>query len=124
MLKNIIMTLVAAGAVSCAQQPSFDPTSTKDVTDEISHVEPLSWWVGMKTPLQIMVNGEGISEYEITVKGPVSDNGECPKSSGVSIKKVHRADSPNYLFVDLDIRLSATPGTYYLIFSKDGESFK
>ena len=124
MLKNIIMTLAAAGAVSCAHQPSFDPTSTKDATDEIAHVEPLSWWVGMKTPLQIMVNGEGISEYEITVKGPVSDNGECPKSSGVSIKKVHRADSPNYLFVDLDIRLSATPGTYYLIFSKDGESFK
>ena len=50
MLKKIIIALAAVGTISCAQQQAFDPASIKDSTDEIAHVEPLSWWVGMKTP--------------------------------------------------------------------------
>ena len=37
---------------------------------------------------------------------------------------VHRADSPNYLFVDVQIDDAAAPGTYYLVFSKEGREFK
>lgn len=117
MSKRIFMaTAIAAALTACSQQQSvYDLSSVADAADEIAHVEPLSWWVGMKTPLQIMVNGTDISEYEPSIQGP---------SSGVSIKAVHKADSPNYLFLDVEVRPDAATGTYYLIFSKDGRSFK
>lgn len=117
MSKRIFMaTAIAAALTACSQQQSvYDLSSVADAADEIAHVEPLSWWVGMKTPLQIMVNGTDISEYEPSIQGP---------SSGVSIKAVHKADSPNYLFLDVEVRPDAAAGTYYLIFSKDGRSFK
>lgn len=114
MLKQVIMTLVAAGAISCVQPKAFDPSSIADAQGEISHVEPLSWWVGMKTPLQIMVNGNDISSYNVSIEG----------GDGVEIKAVHKADSPNYLFVDVAISSQAKEGTYYLVFTKDGQSFK
>lgn len=117
MSKRIFMaTAIAAALTACSQQQSvYDLSSVADAADEIAHVEPLSWWVGMKTPLQIMVNGTDISEYEPSIQGP---------SSGVSIKAVHKADSPNYLFLDMEVSPDAAAGTYHLIFSKDGRSFK
>lgn len=110
MLKKIIIALAAVGTISCAQQQSFDPASIKDSTDEIAHVEPLSWWVGMKTPLQIMVHGPGISGYEVSIEG----------ADGVSVTSVHKADSPNYVFVDVKVAADARPGTYYLVFTPAG----
>ena len=81
---------------------------------EIQHINPPSWWVGMKLPLQIMVNGPDISSYDVTVK-----NG-----NGVKVTGIHKAESPNYLFIDLEIPQNAKPGTYNLVFSKDGKSFE
>ena len=68
----------------------------------------------MKTPLQLLVQGENISEYSVSIEG----------GKGISVESVHKADSPNYLFVDVKIAANATPGTYYIVFSKDGQSFK
>lgn len=91
------------------------PPEVPDANEEqIAHVEPLSWWTGMKCPLQLLVNGEGISGYEVSIAG----------GKGVRVKDVHKADSPNYLFVDIDIADNAKPGTYWLVFTKDGESFR
>jgi len=78
----------------------------------------------MKTPLQIMVNGEDIASCDISVKGPISGDGTCPEKSKVRIGRVHKADSPNYLFADVEIPADAAAGTYYLVFSRDGRSFK
>ena len=90
----------------------------EEVTDadltQIRRVEPLSWWVGMNTPLQLLVQGEGISEYDVVFEG----------GNGVKVSGVHKADSPNYLFVDVAISANAQPGTYYLVFTKGEESFK
>ena len=80
----------------------------------VTRVEPLSWWTGMKMPLQLLVQGENISEYSVAIEG----------GNGVSVEKVTKADSPNYLFVDVKIAANARPGTYYIVFSKDGQSFK
>ena len=80
----------------------------------VTRVEPLSWWTGMKMPLQLLVQGENISEYSVAIEG----------GNGVSVEKVSKADSPNYLFVDVKIAANARPGTYYIVFSKDGQSFK
>ena len=68
----------------------------------------------MKMPLQLLVQGENISEYNVAIEG----------GAGVSVEKVTKADSPNYLFVDVKIASNANPGTYYIVFSKDGQSFK
>ena len=73
---------------------------------EVVRVEPLSWWVGMKTPLQLMVQGPGISACDVTFSG-----------RDVTVKAVHKADSPDYLFVDVEVGASAAPGTYDLVFT-------
>ena len=97
---TIIMLLAVAFNASAAK-PKFD----------IKHIEPLSWWVGMNTPLQLMINGDGISAFDVTI---------LPEDSGVAVAKVHQADSPNYLFVDVAISDDAAAGQYTLRFS-DGK---
>ena len=106
------MAIVAFAACS---GPAFDPATVADATaQQVTRVEPLSWWTGMKTPLQLLVQGENISEYNVAVEG----------GNGVSVTRLIKADSPNFLFVDVKIAANAQPGTYYIVFSKDGESFK
>ena len=97
---TVIMLLAVAFNASAAK-PKFD----------IKHIEPLSWWVGMNTPLQLMINGDGISAFDVTI---------LPEDSGVTVAKVHQADSPNYLFVDVAISDDAAAGEYTLRFS-DGK---
>lgn len=92
---------VAIAVSATAAKPKFD----------IKHVEPLSWWVGMNTPLQLMINGEGISAFDVTI---------LPENQGVAVAEVHKADSPNYLFVDVTISDDAVAGEYTLRFS-DGK---
>ena len=75
----------------------------------INHVEPLSWWVGMTTPLQLMVNATSISEYGVEI---------LPKGQGVEVTALHKADSPNYLFVDVTVAADAKAGEYTLRFTK------
>lgn len=81
---------------------------------QVNHVEPPSWWTGMKLPLQLMVNGPDISSYDVSIKG----------APGVKVTGVEKAESPNYLFVNVDIPDNAKPGTYELVFTKDGKSFE
>ena len=75
----------------------------------INHVEPLSWWVGMTTPLQLMVNATSISEYGVEI---------LPKGQGVEVTALHKADSPNYLFVDVAVATDAKAGEYTMRFTK------
>ena len=102
-------------AFAACSGPAFDPGTVADADKtQVTRVEPLSWWVGMKTPLQLLVQGENISEYAVSIEG----------GKGVKVAQTHKADSPNYLFVDVKIASDADPGTYYIVFSKDGRSFK
>ncbi len=102
--------------------PAWENNSTtlfyKNLIDEfhkkpIRHVEPLCWWVGMKTPLQLMINGEQIGSYDVSISG----------GNGVRVTAVHKAESPDYIFVDVAVAASAKPGTYSLEFSRESESF-
>jgi len=79
----------------------------------IHRVEPPSWWTGMKTPLQLMFYGENLLGSEVTVNG-----------SGISVTKVHNADSPNYLFVDVEIAPEAKPDEYTFTITKGKKSIK
>ena len=97
--------MLAVALSATAAKPTF----------EIKHVEPLSWWVSMNTPLQIMVNGEGISDYDVTI---------MPKDRGVVVTAVHKADSPNYLFVDVAIAADAEAGSYNLCFTNGKRKYE
>ena len=82
---------------------------------EVTRVEPLSWWTGMKTDLQLLVNGEGIGAYTtVSIEG----------GKGVKVKAVHTADSPNYLFVDVEVGKKAKPGTYTLVFRSGSDEIR
>jgi len=66
----------------------------------IDRVEPPFWWVGMKnTELQIMFYGKNITRSEIQFD-----------YQGVRLKEIVRVESPNYLFVYLDICKTTQPG--------------
>jgi len=74
--------------------------------DIVSKIEPANWYVGMKNPsLQLMVYGNGIRDAKVSVDYP-----------GVKIDSVVRLDSPNYLFVYLNVG-SAKAGDMKLNFS-------
>ena len=78
---------------------------------QIHHIEPLNWWVGMKNPnLQLLVNGENVAEL-------------TPKINyqGVSLKKVTKGDSKNYLFLDLVIAKNTKAGKFQIDFYKSNK---
>lgn len=107
--KTLVATAVAAGLTGCQAGP--DPSLVADATrEEVTRVEPLSWWTGMKTPLQLLVQGKDIGRKKITIAG----------GKGVTVKHLHKAASPDYLFVDIEVDEHARPGTYYLFIS-DGK---
>lgn len=60
---------------------------------EIKKVEPPNWWTGMKhDTVQVMIYGKDLSDVEI-----------YPQHGPISVVDVHKAESPNYLFIDLVI---------------------
>jgi neopullulanase len=74
---------------------------------------PPNWWVGMRDArLQLMVQGVGIGTSEPTL----DDN---PRAK---IVKIIRGDSPNYLFIDLEIAAQATAGELTFRFTRKGGS--
>lgn len=68
-------------------------------------VEPSLWWVGMKQKeVQVLVHAPAAGKANLRVNYP-----------GVKVNKVHKAESPNYLFVDLHISEGAKPGKVELL---------
>jgi glycosidase len=66
-----------------------------------ARIEPPNWWVGMRdTSLQLMLHAPGIAEAKPALA----------PYPGVTLKASHRATSPNYLFIDLDVSPAAQPG--------------
>ena len=110
MRKYSLFVILLALVAGCR---GFNPSSVRDFEPgEVTRVEPLCWWTGMSTPLQIMVQGPGISEYEVKLEG----------RPGILTDEIHKADSPNYLFVDVHVGATTKPGTVWLVFYKDGEA--
>jgi glycosidase len=74
----------------------------------LERVEPMFWWTGMSNPdLQLIVHGKDIAYRSVELH-----------YHGVKVVKVHKVDNPNYLFVDLHISSSASPGTFPINFKK------
>ncbi len=84
---------------------------TYSASAQLERVEPPNWWIGFKdNTLQLLVKGKGISHFTPSLEYP-----------GVRIEKVHKADSENYLFIDLLITPMAEAGTFTLEFEAKGK---
>ena len=78
--------------------------------DAIERVEPPFWWTGFEhEELQLAIHGGGIAAFTPSVS-----------ASDISISRVERGDSPNYLFVYLDIS-DAPAGEFDLVLENSGE---
>lgn len=76
---------------------------------KIDRVEPPNWWVGMQNEeLQLLIYGENIGETNVVLSA----------YKGVNLTRVEKAESPNYLFLYLQIKDSAQAGTLQLQFIK------
>ena len=82
---------------------------------KIQQVEPLCWWTNMNTPLTLLFHGEDLQDAQVSVqqmaKGKVM-RGAC---QGLIPTAQHNAESPNYLFVDMQVN---APGTYRITLQK------
>jgi glycosidase len=106
------MSRIVLLAASCLLLPAFADDNTVRAGDGIERVEPPFWWQGFRNrELQLLVHGNGMSQYTPSVDYP-----------GVDIARVERGDSPNYVFVYLDIGASAKPGRFDIVFGKEGSS--
>ena len=96
-------------------------------TPRIDRAEPLCWWTEMNCPLTLMLHGEDLADAQVTIQ-EVSDKEEGKfigfvkslfSGEGLEVTGQHNAQSPNYLFVDLDVN---EPGTYRITLTKGEES--
>ena len=73
-------------------------------------IEPAFWWTGMQEKsLQLAVSGYGIREAIPYINYP-----------GVTVDSIVKPDSPNYLFLYLNISDEAKPGIFDIVF-KNGK---
>jgi len=67
---------------------------------QVDRIEPPNWWIGMKNPqVNLMLHGKKLGKYRAETDYP-----------GVRVLSSDLADSPNYLFVRLEIDPEAQPG--------------
>jgi glycosidase len=100
MKKTLLLTLLLTSVL------------TMNAKIDVTRIDPTDWYVGMKNPqLQLMVYGKDIAKASVTTDYP-----------GVVIEKTVALDSPNYLFVYLNLS-GAQPGEMTLTF-KNGSQKK
>ncbi len=108
---KIYLLFVVVFSISCKKQNDIviDKMETQTSVierNDIERVEPPNWWAGFKTSeLQLLINHPNISKAKPEIS-----------YEGVSIKKVHKADSPNYLFIDLNIDKAVKSGKFNIVF--------
>lgn len=73
---------------------------------QVDRIEPPNWWVGFKnSKLQILVKAKDISTATPEIL-----------YAGVTIEKVSKGTSPNYLFIDINIGENTKPGKFDIVF--------
>lgn len=86
------------------------------------NVYPSNWWIGMKNQkLQLMIHEENIANkipmYKLSSAG-------MKLAEGVTLKMIHRAENPNYVFLDLVIDKNAKPGERAFSFGSPANGIK
>ena len=98
---SLFLTLLLAGWLTAAPK--------------IQQVEPLCWWTKMNTPLTLMFHGEDLADAQVSVNQIVRGKVVRGACLGLVPKAQHNAESPNYLFVDMEVN---QPGTYRITLKK------
>ncbi|MBR2265319.1 MAG: cyclomaltodextrinase N-terminal domain-containing protein, partial [Paludibacteraceae bacterium] len=82
---------------------------------KIQQVEPLCWWTNMHTPLTLMFHGTDLADAQVNVQQVL--NGKVMRGACLGLVPTgqHNAESPNYLFVDMQVN---QPGTYRITLKK------
>jgi glycosidase len=119
-MKNVISIIILAFIFfSCQDQKENDDTATTteptkeiEMSNDINRIEPPHWWVGFQdTSLQLLVHHDNIGAAKVSLN-----------YNGVTLKEQHQADSPNYLFLDLEISNAAQEGKFNIHFKfENGE---
>ena len=74
--------------------------------NEIERIEPSNWWVGFKNKtLQLLIKDDNISLADVELN-----------YEGVTIERIVKGTSPNYLFIDLNISEETKPGKFNMYF--------
>ena len=77
----------------------------------IERIEPEFWWTGFnESELQLLIYGENIGSSRAELD-----------YNGVELRQMISTESPNYLFLYLDITEEADPGTFDITFTKGEE---
>jgi len=106
MIRLVTLALSCLFLLACSEDQAVHSSNG------IERVEPPFWWQGFKQrELQLLVYGKDVSELTPSLDYP-----------GIDVARVERGDSPNYLFVYLDIGTSAKPGTFEIVFSNQDRS--
>ncbi len=75
----------------------------------LERVEPPNWWIGLKdNSLQLLVKEDNIGLTTPSIS-----------YSGVTIEKVNKARSSNYLFIDLNISEKTKAGKFDIVFKNE-----
>ncbi len=114
LLKIVLFFFLVLGG-SCKKKPRVTaPLSTEEHLSKttVDRIEPPNWWVGFKdSTFQLLVKHPNISTYKPEIL-----------YSGVTITTIHKADSPNYMFIDFNIDKTTKPGAFNITFKKEGHN--
>jgi len=110
-MKKAILLIALISCFSCKQtteKPSDTAQKASKVTEtknDIERIEPPHWWIGFKnTKLQLLVKHPNIANATPTIA-----------NATIKIEKVQKGESPNYLFIDLNIE-KASAGRFNIEF--------
>ncbi|MDX6746273.1 glycoside hydrolase family 13 protein [Polaribacter sp. PL03] len=112
LIRSIFYSVSIFVFIACSNTEIKENVSEVSISNtSIERVEPPNWWIDFKdTSLQLLIKEENIGFSEASIS-----------YAGVSIKKANKANSKNYLFLDLNIDKSTKAGKFDIIFTfKDG----
>ncbi|MBP6748395.1 MAG: cyclomaltodextrinase N-terminal domain-containing protein, partial [Xanthomonadaceae bacterium] len=108
---SLICCLAALPVFSANATKTADTRADARAPSSTPAVYPPNWWVGMRDPrLQIMLRAPDIGAGDVRLDD----------TARARIVRVVRGDSPNYLFVDLEIAADAAPGDLRLRLTAEG----
>ncbi|QHI37786.1 Neopullulanase [Kordia antarctica] len=119
-MKKIILVTLLTFLFSCntkedkttIDSTKISSTEVTEIKNDIERIEPPHWWTGFKNnKLQLLVKHPDISKASATIS-----------QEGITIEKITKGESINYLFIDLDISKNIKPGKFNIEFKfKNGK---
>jgi len=110
LFRSIFFSLSIIVLFSCDNVETKKNVSKVSISNtSLERVEPTNWWIGLKnTSLQLLVKEDNIGNSKPSIS-----------YEGVSIDKVNKARSKNYLFIDLTIDKYTETGKFDIVFTFD-----